>query len=154
MKKVFVLLMMQMCFFTSMAQRNNLYREDLKERIGLDYSMPDFNTTKINSNVIGIRLSKILTYIDENSSDFSISSLFVILLREVDPRFQYAKIEKITIKNIRKQGNEIAITVDLKLKKNPQGIRKKDIEMKFIDGVSNRSIENDLFVYASSYIRN
>ena len=50
MKKVFVLLLM-MYSSLPMAQSYNPYREDLKEKIGLEYSMPDFNTTKIDSDV-------------------------------------------------------------------------------------------------------
>lgn len=137
-----------------MAQSYNPYREDLKEKIGLEYSMPDFNTTKIDSDVIGNRLSKILNYINSNSKDYSISSLLVIILCKEDPRFQYANIKKLTIKNIRKKGNAITITINLKIGKNHLGIQKKDIEMTFIDGLSDKTAENDLFLYASNYIRN
>jgi hypothetical protein len=31
---------------------------ELREKLGIDYSMPDFSTSKVDGDIIGIRLSK------------------------------------------------------------------------------------------------
>ena len=36
---------------------------ELREKIGIDYSMPDFNTSSLNGKVIGERLAKMLQFL-------------------------------------------------------------------------------------------
>ena len=45
-------------------------RAEQKAKIGLDYSMPDFSTSKLSESVMGKRLARILGYLDEHSNDF------------------------------------------------------------------------------------
>ena len=54
-----------------LAQRNPTHqtsakRTEYKEKIGLDMSVPDFNTQKIDAKVMGNRLAGILDYLMEN----------------------------------------------------------------------------------------
>ena len=93
-------------------------------------------------------LTRLIDYQLDNGADF------LCILATTGETPCLTAEEKLTIKNIRKKGNAITITINLKIGKNHLGIQKKDIEMTFIDGLSDKTAENDLFLYASNYIRN
>ena len=44
--------------------KQSLYNAELRQQIGLDYSMPDYSVKKIEASVIGPRLAKILMWIN------------------------------------------------------------------------------------------
>lgn len=43
---------------------------EYRQKIGIDYSMPDFNTSKIDGKVIGTRLAKMLTLLMNRYDDY------------------------------------------------------------------------------------
>lgn len=63
-KKLFLLTLLSVVSITISAQTS--IQEDtpeiieLRNKIGIDYSMPDFNTSSLNGKVIGERLAKML----------------------------------------------------------------------------------------------
>lgn len=42
-------------------QSEEVRTAEVRENIGIDYSMPDFNTSMIDGKIIGTRLAKMLT---------------------------------------------------------------------------------------------
>ena len=64
-----LLLAAVLCFQSVSAQTSAISdeaRKEIRERIGLDLSVPDFSTKKINKKVMGTRLAGILEYLLEN----------------------------------------------------------------------------------------
>ena len=47
-------------------QKDSLYRQEVREMIALDNSMPDYSVKKIDESKIGSRLAYILRYLEEN----------------------------------------------------------------------------------------
>ena len=126
-------------------------KDGMRKQIGLDYSMPDFNTSSINGKVIGMHLAEMLDLLVENYKDYTYNPLLARLLNEQEPSLQYAFIEKLKIQNISKSGNEIGIKIKLNIKPNSLGIKSSVILMKFVDGISESSSANDLFRMLSRY---
>ena len=127
--------------------------DNLREKIGLDYSMPDFDTKRIDGKVIGMRLAKYLQFLNDNSKDYVLRSMLLGVLREQEPKLPHASINKVKIQNIRKTGDEIVVTVKLHLQKNLFGINAKDVDLIFVEGVSASKPTNELFSYISNYLR-
>lgn len=48
------------------AQTSEAKQAEMREKIGLDMTVPDFDTKKIDSKVMGTRLAGILDYLMEN----------------------------------------------------------------------------------------
>lgn len=58
-KRVIVLMMLTTCTISMNAQ-SNTKTEDLRQKLNLDYSMPDYHTSKIDPQVVGPRLALLL----------------------------------------------------------------------------------------------
>lgn len=106
---------------------------ELRQKIGIDYTMPDFNTSKINGNVIGIHLAKMLKKLDDRACDYGWSSSIINICCEQNEKLRYAILEKFSIKNISKAGDVILMIFD--------------------KGVSASQAVNDLFSILSRYTK-
>lgn len=132
---------------------NDNRNEDVRKKIGLDYSMPDYETSRIDERVIGQRLTLILQWLSKNYKNSPYNSFLVGILTEQEPKFQYAFIEKMKIVGICKSGNEITIRINLNIKKKSNGITNPCIILSFVDGVSESTWTNELFSYITRYIK-
>lgn len=128
-------------------------KDDVRKKIGLDYSMPDYETSRIDERVVGQHLTLILQWLSKNYKNSQCNSFLVGILTEQEPMFLYAFIEKMKIVGIRKSGNEITIRIKLNIKKNSNGITNPCIILSFVDGVSESTWTNDLFSYITRYIK-
>ena len=128
-------------------------RAEQKAKIGLDYSMPDFSTSKLSESVMGKRLAKILNYLNGHGNDFNIKSLVGCIFCEQENRLQFVNIEKIKIHPVLKTGNTITVNLRINIGKNPYGIKKPTVSLTFTDGISQSANENDLFTHICNYIR-
>lgn len=128
-------------------------RAEQKAKIGLDYSMSDFDTSKLSESVIGKRLAKILNYLNEHSNDFNIKSLVGCIFCEQEKRLQFVNIEKIKIQQVVKTGNTITVNLRINIGKNPYGIKKPIAKLTFTDGISQSANENEFFAHICNYIR-
>lgn len=131
---------------------NDTRKDDVRKKIGLDYSMPDYQTSRIDEKVIGKRLVQILQCLSKNYKDYPYNGFLTRILSEQEPMLQYAFIKKMKILGIRKSGNEITVRIKLNIKKNSTGITNPDIILSFVDGVSESTCTNDLFCYITRYI--
>jgi hypothetical protein len=157
-KRQILMLLLMMCSIISMNAQTSLHgeeaeKEEIRQKIGIDYTMPDFNTSKINGNVIGIHLAKMLRKLDDRACDYGWSSSIINICCEQNEKLSYAILEKFSIKNISKAGDVITIKANVKLQKNSTGIRNTDILMVFEKGVSASQAVNDLFSILSRYIK-
>ncbi len=129
------------------------YKSELREKLQLDYSMPDFSTSKLNPKVIGNRLSKMLSKLQDNIQDPVFNRKLSYIVCEQNPNLKYVTIDKFSIKNISKSGNVITIKAKAKLDKMTANDKTAEIVMSFDNGVSNSQTINDLFSDLGRYVK-
>ena len=74
-----------LCFQSVSAQTSAISdeaRKEIREKIGLDMTVPDFSTKKIDAKVMGPRLAGILEYLLENFHQVIYESYFARILSE------------------------------------------------------------------------
>ena len=132
------------------SERNAEY----KKTIGLDTTVPDFNTNKIDAQVLGPRLANLLNYLLENYHEESYELQLAQILGKQNEDLQhlYYKIKKMQFANASKQGNIIAVTMNVWLDKKRTGVNQTDLIFRFVDGVSDDQATNALFSYMSRYV--
>ena len=147
-----------MLFTVSMSAQTTQQSEDartaeLRQKIGIDYSMPDYSTSRLDGKVIGDRLAKMLKQLQDRYDDYVFNQRISYIQCEQIDELQFVKIEKFTISKISKSGDVITITAKTKLAPNSANL--KNAEMKFIfdKGVSENSSINDLFSDLGRYIK-
>lgn len=128
-------------------------KAEVRKTLALNYSMPDYSTSKIDAKVIGPRLAAILKKIKEiRATDTSMNSLSVIQANQIDGVI-YCAVKKLKLNKVVKQGNVITITYDTELAENAKKMKKAQLTFTFIDGVSEDTATNDLFTNICRYIR-
>ncbi len=128
-------------------------RAEYREKIGIDMSVPDFETKKIDSKVMGSHLANILTFLMKNyQQGFYISQLKDIASDQNKAlQYVYLKIKKLSFVYAVKKGDELAIMMKLQLHKNSSGSKQTNFIFYFIDGVSEDNKTNELFLQLSHY---
>ena len=126
---------------------------ELREKLGIDYSMPDFSTSKVDGDIIGIRLSKMLNVLLSNQKDHIYRGYLSLILNDIENGLRYVDIDGFKVKEISKQGDTIRVMLTVKLGSNSSGIRVLDVPMTFIEGVSDSRNVNNLFAELSKYAR-
>ena len=130
-----------------------LYNAEVRSKLALDYSVPDYKTNKISPKVMGPRLA---TLLEELCAKYKHSDILSILSRiqsdQIDG-LDYCTIEEMKLKEVSKSGNTIIIRFVTKLGNNPLNIKKSNLVFTFVDGVSEHKLVNSLFTSLSRYIR-
>lgn len=82
---------------------------EYREKIGIDMTVADFDTKKIDEKVMGTRLAGILNYLLENCDQGVIErQLATILCEQVETLNKlYFNIKKVKFQRATKKGNEI-----------------------------------------------
>lgn len=127
--------------------------EEWRKKIGIDYSMPDFSTSKIDGKVIGTRLAKMLEILVKYPDDYTRKSKLSFIQTQQIENLNYVNIVDYKIKKIEKNGDEISILFRTKFGNNPLGIRKSEFTIRFFKGVSDCDTANSLFYDLSRYIK-
>lgn len=132
-----------------------LYNAELRQQIGLDYSMPDYSVKKIEASVIGPRLAKILTRLLDDFRQPLYNQFLAMIRSQVaeDPNLQYVHVDKLKLLNITKAGNTITIRFNTFTKDKKRGKLDYDLEFAFVDGLSEDKTVNDLFSNIGRYIK-
>ena len=128
---------------------------EYREKIGLDYSMPDYSVTTIDEKKIGSRLANILRYYEEVNHQNMFSRKIATILAEQNEAFEYSyfEIKKQKLMKIEKSANEITVVYRLWLDKNPANLKQVDIFYHFKDGVSESETVNEMFSHMSRYVK-
>ena len=129
------------------------YKSELLEKLQLDYSMPDFSTSKLDPEKIGNRLCKMLSKLQDNIQDPAFNHELSYIECEQNPNLKYVTIDKFSIKNISKSGNVITIKAKANLDKMTANVKTAEIVMSFDNGVSNSQTINDLFSDLGRYAK-
>lgn len=127
---------------------------EYKKTIGLDTTVPDFDTRKIDAQVMGSRLANLLNYLLENYNQDTYELQIAQILGEQNESLQhlYYRIKKMQFANASKQGDIITILLNVWPDKNEADVNQADMVFRFVDGVSDDRTVNDLFSYMSRYV--
>lgn len=137
----------------STAESKAHYEAQVRETLALDYSLPDYSTSKINAKVIGPRLAAILNAVNENYQQPKYLSRLLLMQKSQIVDIPYCSVSKMKLKKVEKQGNTITITYDTVLEPNVMNIKKAQLVFRFENGVSESSSVNDFFCGICRYIK-
>ena len=128
---------------------------EYRERIGIDMTVPDFETKKIDAKVMGTRLAGILEYLLENFHQVIYGRYYAKILSEQHEALhnKYFDIKKMKFVSASKKGNELTILMKVWPDKNTKDVKQVDLTIHFIDGVSESQSANELFSYMSRYVQ-
>ena len=126
---------------------------EYREKIALDYSMPDYSVTSIDEKKIGSRLANILRYYEEVNDQNMIRRKIAAILVEQNEAFKYASPEflKQKLVKIEKSADEITVIYKLWFDKNSSNLKQTEIKYHFKDGVSESNTVNEMFSHMSHY---
>ena len=127
---------------------------EYREKLSLDYSMPDYSVKKIDETKIGSHLANILRYFEENGTRGTLTSWLSSILSEQNEAFKnrYIELKKLKLQKVSKKGNEITIIYNASLQALASLPSQADLTFHFLDGVSESKPVNDMFSYISRYI--
>lgn len=127
--------------------------EKYKQTFKLDYSMPDYTTSKIDAKVMGPRLANILDKISQMCKlESNLNHLARVQARQIDG-LSYCKIKKLQLKDVTKHGNEITVVLNTTLDSNAKNIKNTLLTFRFVNGVSDDNATNDYFSGICRYIK-
>lgn len=153
---VFVFLMLFCCASGLMAQTTEQPEDpkvaELRQQIGIDYSMPDFKTKKIDGAVIGTHLAGMLNLLQKYYNDGTYNWKLAAIVKEQKGMVTQVSIDKMKVTEVSKKGDIITIIMNTRLSKNSEGIKTADITVAFDKGVSESQTVNSLFSYLSRYV--
>ena len=159
MKQILLILLLSLGVMTTFAQnsaelsKQEQYNQEVRSKLLMDYSMPDFSTSKLDPEKIGNRLCKMLRKLQDNIQNPVFNRKLSYIVCEQNPNLKYVTIDKFSIKNISKSGNVITIKAKAKLDKIVANVKTAEIVMSFDNGVSNSLSVNDLFSDLGRYIK-
>ena len=147
-----------LCFQSVSAQTSAISdeaRKEIREKIGLDMTVPDFSTKKIDAKVMGTRLAGILEYLLENYKQGTYERQIALMIGEQVEELKqaYFNIKKMKFVSATKKGNELTILMKVWPGKNTKDIKQADLTIHFNDGVSESQSANELFSYMSRYVQ-
>lgn len=157
MKKLLIMIMLLACAHGVQAQ-TTVQQEDpqvveLRQQIGIDYSMPDFKTKKVDGAIIGTHLAGMLNLLQKYYNDGTYNWKLAAIVKEQKGMVSQVSIDKMKVTEISKKGDVISIQMNTKLSKNSEGIKTADIIVVFDKGVSDSQSINSLFSYLSRYVQ-
>ena len=161
MKRPIVISLLLLMSFNIMAQRvrptvlsEEQKKQEVREKINLDYSVPDYNVKRPDAKVMGWRLAKILQSLEKNYTQ-PVYNQMLSQIRSVqmgDQKVRYSHIDKVKIHNIQKQDSVITIKINTFSKIDKRHIN-YDVVFTFVNSVSDDVIANYLFSDIGRYIR-
>lgn len=156
MKRILIVVLMALCCSFSLRAQTSEQNEDpkvvqMRKDIGIDYSMPDFKTKKIDGEVVGAHLAGMLNLLQKYYHDGTYNWKLAAIVKEQKGMVSQVSIDKLKITEITKVGGVIYIKMSTKLSKNLEGIKTADFVVVFDNGVSESQAVNSLFSYLSRY---
>lgn len=149
--------MLMVCAFGAQAQTATQQEDpkvaELRQQIGIDYSMPDFKTKKIDGAVIGTHLAGMLNLLQKYYYDGTYNWKLAAIVKEQKGMISQVSIDKLKINEIVKEGDIISIKMNIILSKNSEEIKNADIVVVFDKGVSESQTVSSLFSYLSRYVQ-
>lgn len=129
------------------------YASDVRQKLSLDTTLPDYSVYKIDPQVMGPRLASILQELGAKYKRSDYLSILSMIQADQIEGLDYCTIEKLGLVNVTKSGNTITIRFKTTLAKNPLDLKKSDLIMTFTDGVSPNKKVNSLFSSICNYMK-
>ncbi len=129
------------------------YTSEVRQKLNLDYSMPDYQTGKIDPKVMGPRLASILQELVAKYKRSDYLGILSMIQADQIEGLDYCTIEKLGLENVTMSGNSITIRFKTTLAKNPFDLKKSDLILTFIEGVSPNKQVNSLFSNICNYMK-
>lgn len=128
------------------------YKAEVKEKLAIDYSMPDYTTKKVDANVMGEHMATMVNIFLERCTQMSYQRPLNKIIGEQVESLKYSDygIQKMKFVKATKIGNEVTLLFKVWLGKNTSGIKQTDMSIRFFDGVSDNNAVNELFRYIST----
>lgn len=128
---------------------------EMRQKIGIDYSVPDYDVKKPDAKVMGWRLAKMLQKLEQNYQQGTYNRLLASICSEVleEPRIRYIEVNKMKILKVQKVGDVITIRISTSSKHETLGKLNHEFEIKFNKGFSDNGTANQLFSDLSRYIK-
>lgn len=124
----------------------------MRKDIGIDYSMPDFRTKKIDGKLIGTHLAGMLKLLQKYYNDGTYNWKLAAIVKEQKGMASQVAVDRLRITEISKTDSIICVKMSIKLSNNTEGIKNTIIEILFQNGVSDSPYVNSLFSYLSRYV--
>ena len=159
MKKLIFLSLLMLAAVGMLAQTTSQGEDEkvieLRQKIGIDYTVPDYDVKKPDAKVMGWRLAKMLQKLEQNYQHGTYNRLLASICSEVleEPRIRYIEVNKMKILKIQKVGDVISIRISTSSKNENLGKLNHEFEIKFDRGVSDNDTANQLFSDLSRYIK-
>ena len=100
---------MSVCAFSAYAQvaaqQEDPKVAELRQQIGIDYSMPDFKTRKIDGAVIGTHLAGMLNLLQKYYNDATYNWKLAAIVKEQIGLVSQVSVDKLKINEITKAGD-------------------------------------------------
>lgn len=149
MKKFLAIILLALSALSLQAQNDDQRKEAqivwTRNRIGIDYSIPDFSTKGIDASIIGDHLADMLALLRSQYKEGAYYRRLISIMRERQDFLVTPEIKKFAITGITKKGDAIAVQTRYTLTKNEEGIKTLDIPFVFDKGVSDSYSVNSLF---------
>ena len=106
-------------------QADDAQRAKYKQEIGLDMSVPDFQTKSINPKVMGSRLVGILNFILKNYQQSVYNNRISLILSEQNDALEnlYLRIREIKFVSANKKADELTVVIRVWLDKNVANVK-------------------------------
>lgn len=129
--------------------------EKFRTEIGLDMSVPDFETKMIDADIMGSRLAGILDYMMDNYNQSVYSPKLCQILKEQKEPLEHLEFElkKIQFVSATKRGDEITLLFTVCPDKNASKVKLTELVFRFKNGVSESLAINELFSMMSRYVQ-
>lgn len=148
---------MMLCAFNAQTQgvqqEENSQMAYERQRIGIDYFIPDFSTKRIDGDIIGEHLADMLKYLKSNYKSGTCNGRLMSIVREENEFVYPPQIKSLAIRKTTNEGDVITIETRVTLSKNDEKINKLDYQFVFEKGVSKSQSVNSLFTYLSKAIQ-
>lgn len=129
--------------------------ERFRTEIGLDMSVPDFDTKTIDVSVMGTRLAGIIEYMIDNYNQFVYNRRLCQILKEQVEPLDHVEFElkKLQFVSAVKNGNEITLYFTAWPEKNAAKVKQTELVFRFKNGVPDTQATNELFSMMSRYVQ-
>lgn len=136
-------------------QTDSMKLAQYRTEIGLDMTVPDFNTKSIDAKVMGTRLAGVLDYLLENYHQSVYERKLCKILKEQNQTLEKLEfeIEKIQFDGAKKNGDEITLEFTVWPSKNMAKVKQSELVFRFKEGVSESQSTNELFSMMSRYVQ-
>ena len=127
-------------------------REELRQQIGLDYSMPDYEVGKIDEKKLGPHLAKLLRFMEDNFRDIKHNRMLSKIQANQDETMRYGVIRGLKVKKVKKKGGRIDIIISTEVSLSC-GLVRGSMTITFEDGLSQDDTANALFRDFSRFVK-